>query len=331
MQAFQLGTSWNGPAPAAAIRRVIVVGMGGSAIGARLAQQVIEQRAPLAVELVQDLAIPMTDEHTLIIAASFSGETDEVLTAFRAARHRPGSKLVITRGGALAREAEEAGVPVIRYEYTGEPRSAIGFGVMVLLGLLHRLGLFPVTDAEVRRAIMEIAACGAACQPDVPFERNTARLLASQLRDRIPVVLADASLAAAALRWQNQCHENSKRWAFAGVVPEVLHNLVEGIQTGAASGLASVPFHVVLLEDETRPQAARARIAALEDHLGRTGVGWSRLSFNGTSDLSILFQASLVGDWVSYYLALEAGSDPSPVPVIASLKERLALVSQGAR
>ncbi len=332
--AWRLGSSWTGAVTTTEIRRVVVVGMGGSAIGAQLVARIVEQRSPVAVEVVRDSALPAIDEHTLLVASSFSGETEEVLTAIRSNAAQPGMKMAITRGGTLAELAEELGIPVLRYAYEGEPRSALGYGVLLLLGVLERFGVFAETHAEVIRALEEVRASCVPFRPDAEGGRNPARDLAAALRTSIPVVLADSSLAGAAVRWQNQFNENGKHWAFPGTLPEALHNLVESLhdhEDGAGEPVPPQPFHVVLLEDQSRPSTARARIDAMEELLRDSCIATTRLQFQGGSDLSTLLQACLAGDWVSYYLAVDEGIDPSPVPVISHLKERVAELADDRR
>jgi glucose/mannose-6-phosphate isomerase len=323
--AWQLGCTWPGIVSATSVRRVVIIGMGGSSIGAQLAASLVRQCSPVAVDVVQDARLPVMDEHTLLIAASFSGETEEVLTALRASADQPCMKLVITRGGTLARDAAALNIHIVRYQYEGEPRHALGYGMLLLLGIFQQLGIFPVSDAEVAGALAEVTAASAAYYPDVPLGHNPARSLALQLEASIPMILADAPLATAAIRWRNQCNENSKRWAFTGVLPEALHNIVEGMQFGRSPGVAGgMPFHLILLEDHSRPAAARVRLDVLQDLLSETGISWTRLAFDGSSELSILLQACVIGDWVSYYLALGSGIDPSPVPTISRLKRQIA-------
>ncbi len=320
-EAWQAGTAWNGLD--AAVRRVVVIGMGGSAIGAQLAASIVQQRSPIPVEVWRDSFLPVTDEDTLLVFCSFSGETEEVLSALRSSATHAGPRVVITRGGALGREAAAFGIPVLCYQYEGEPRSALGFGTMLILGLLHRLGLFPVTEEEMEKALQALREAGSNHHPEVPAATNPARSIAARIGDAIPLIFADASLGSAAVRWQNQCNENSKRWAFCATLPEALHNIVEGITPQASPGQPS-KFHAVLLEDLSRDGIDRARMLELQRSLTEAGVPSTRLSFSGESDLSILLQACLVGDWVSYYLALEAEVDPAPVPAISQLKARLA-------
>ena len=325
--AWQMGTRWTGIDHAVGIRRVLVIGMGGSAIGGQIAGQVVERRSPVAMEVVRDSDIPESDDGTLIVVASFSGETEEVLSALPTIATRPGVKMVITRGGTLAREAAALDIPALIYTYEGEPRSALGYGAMLLLGVLRRIGAFDVQDAEVERALAEVEASCLRYHPDADPETNPTRSLARQLRHRIPVVMADASLQGAAARWQTQLNENSKRWAFPGTLPEALHNFVEAVGArGAGSEVDDYPFHVILLEDQTRTNRARARIDALQELLSDSGIEWTRVALRGSSQLSVLLQACLAGDWVSYYLAVEEGIDPSPVPYISGLKQRVAQI-----
>lgn len=305
--------------PTGEFDRIVVVGMGGSAIGAQLVAQVVQRRSAVTVTVVRDSQLPVLSDRTLLVLCSFSGDTDEVLTAFHDAVSGPASMVAITRGGALASAASEAGVPVVAYDCDGEPRSALGYGVMLLLGIINRLGFFPTSTEEIGDVFAALRSLGAEQMPVVPLLANPARCVARRIGDAIPVIVADASLAGAAVRWQNQCHENGKRWAFAGALPEVLHNFVEATGDGEDRG-----FHVLLLEDVLRPASARLRLDVLQAHLVSSRVPCSRLSFEGESDLSILLQACLLGDWVSYYLAIDAGIDPSPVPAISALKSQVA-------
>src|SRR3546814_10636854 len=107
-----------------------------------------------------------------------------------------------------------------------------------------------------------------------------------------------------------------------------LHTFLEAVGACVANSNdpEDHPFHVGLLEDQTRANRARARIDALQELLSDSGIEWTRVALRGSSPLSILLQACLAGDWVSYYLALDDGVDPSPVPYISGLKQRVAQI-----
>ncbi len=331
--AWRVGLDWEHASqavpPEREVRRVVIVGMGGSAIGGQLVARIVEQRSPVAVELVRDGVLPALDPHTLLVASSFSGETEEVLSALRDAEGAPCMKMVLTRGGTLAREAATSGIATLWYECEGEPRSALGYGTLTLLGVLHRVGVCAMTEDEVETALQELEAACSELMHEDPARENRAQALAREIRGSVPVILADAPLEPAAVRWQTQFNENAKCWAFAGMLPEALHNVVEGIGRYAAAP-GSAPFYVVMLEDASRPARARARIAAVQEHLFDCGVFCTRLTFAGSNTLSTLLQACVFGDWVSYYHAIESGIDPSPVPTITSLKRRVDQLADGA-
>ena len=139
------------------------------------------------------------------------------------------------------------------------------------------------------------------------------------LRPRVPVVWGSEGIAeAAAQRWKTQCNENAKAPAFWGVLPEVDHNEVEGW-----SANEGVPFGLVVLRHRGEHPRTEARVRATLDAVAAAGLEATQAEAASDSPACALFSLVMLGDYVSTYLALLRGVDPTPVPVLTSVKERL--------
>jgi glucose/mannose-6-phosphate isomerase len=301
--------------------RVLLLGMGGSAIGADVVAALAAAASPVPVQLIRNYTLPPVDERTLVVACSFSGETEETLAGFRAALAAPCRRLAITTGGTLARLAEEAGAPVFRYRWDGAPRTAFGYGVFALLALLRRAGALPVDEAAVEAALAGLAADAAALRPTVSAAMNPAKQLATWLAGSLPVIAGADGLEVAARRWAGQIAENAEQWAFATALPEVNHNLIVGF--GAPAGAVQL-IRAVILDGAGVHARNRRRADLTAEALHAAGVEARVVPAPGASPLETTVRACYLGDWVSLYLAVLNGVDPSAMAPIEHLKAALA-------
>jgi glucose/mannose-6-phosphate isomerase len=300
---------------------VVVLAMGGSAIGAEIVAAAAGDRLRVPLLVHRDYGLPGgIGPRTLVIAASHSGETAETLSGFTEARARNAPLVVVSTGGRLAAAATEAGVPLYRYAPGGQPRAALGYGVGIVHELLGRLGLVAAPDdlgpvASVLEALLERLG------PSVPTSENAAKQLAWSIFGRIPVVYGHGPMAAAAHRWKTQLNENGKAWASWEPMPEANHNAIEGSLNPRELGDA---LHVVQLRDPDEPAAIAERYRVVEELLGERATSRSEVWAEGPSPLARVLTAAAYGDLVSVYLAILYQTDPTPVTLLAMLKERLA-------
>lgn len=300
---------------------VIVLAMGGSAIGAELVAAAAGERLRVPLIVHRDYGLPAgAGPRTLVVAASHSGETAETLSGFAEARRRELPLVVVSTGGRLAAEAADAGAPTLRYVPGGQPRAAIGFGVGLIHGLLERLGL--VEDGDPIGPVVEaldgqLERLG----PSVPTDANPAKQLAWAMFGRIPVVYGHGLMAAAARRWKTQLNENSKAWASWEPMPEANHNAIEGSLNPRE---LSDALYVVELRDPDEPAEIAERYRVVEELLGERATNRSMVWAEGPSRLGRLLGQVVHGDLVSVYLAILYQTDPTPVTLLAMLKERLA-------
>lgn len=329
----QLETAWNTgqaqPLPAwQGIERVLITGMGGSAIGGDLVAAYVEPVCPLPVVVVRDYDLPAwaAGAQTLVIASSHSGNTEETLAAYQQAAQRGCLRLAICTGGKLAAAAQadmDAGQPVTSwiFEHRGQPRAAVGYSFGLLLSALARLGFVPDPSGELVGAVAAMRRQQEQIKADVPIVQNLAKRLAGQLIGRWVAVFGAGILVPVARRWKGQVSEVAKAWAQFEALPELDHNTLAG-----SVNPAEVIQHTLALflrSPSDHPRNAR-RIDITKRVLMLEGMGTDFVDAQGQTRLENLWTALHLGDYVSYYLAMCYEVDPTPVDALQNLKQELA-------
>jgi glucose/mannose-6-phosphate isomerase len=304
------------------VERLVILGMGGSAIAGDLLRSLAMRRSRKAIFVCRGYEIPsLVDENTLVIACSYSGETEETLAAFSQAIRGPAKKLVITTGGRLAGVAREYEIPAFLFDYKGEPRAALGYGLMPLLSVAEQVGVLGEMETEVAEAVALMGELVQELDSMVAAERNPAKQLAGRLQTKVPIVYGAEVLTEVAHRWKTQLNENSKVWAFYEELPEAQHNAIVGYPLPRE---AIDRLHVVLLYHAMLYPRIILRYDATKDALAAAGVGYDVVEVKGSGPLSQMLTGILYGDFVSYYLSILNAVSPSPVSAISELKRRLA-------
>ena len=321
-EAWQQAKGFHFPRDFADVRDVLVLGMGGSAIAGDIVRSLALRHSRKAVVVQRGYGLPpLAGEGTLVVACSYSGETEEVLSSFGNALPGPSKKTVITTGGRLLALAQSEGLPAYVFAYHGEPRSALGHSLMSLLALVESAGVLPDQSREVDEAIALMESLRREISDDVPLEKNAAKQLAVRLEGKLPVVYGAEALTEAAHRWKTQLNENSKVWAFYEEISELNHNAVEGF---ALPKEVAERAYVVFLHHRGLNPRNVLRYGATRDALEAAGVASERVEARGEGDLARVLTSVYFGDWVSYYVAMLNGVRPSPVTSIQHLKKWLA-------
>ena len=300
---------------------VCVLAMGGSAIGAELVAGAGADRLRVPVVVHRDYTLPSwAGERTLVVAASHSGETAETLAAAGEAQRRGLPLAVISTGGELGKRASEANLPFLRYEMAGQPRAAVGFGAGLFHELLVSAGLLRDPDpfgpvVETLEALLDRMS------PSVETSANPAKQLAWSLFGRVVVIYGHGPMGPVAHRWKTQLNENAKAWASYEPMPEANHNAIEGSLNPRELGDA---FYVVQVRDREEPAEIATRYGVVEELLGERATNRSTVWGEGPTPLARVLSAVVYGDLVSVYLAILYQTDPTPVTLLAMLKERLA-------
>jgi glucose/mannose-6-phosphate isomerase len=304
------------------IRNIVVLGIGGSAIGGDLLRTLVKSECSAPIVVNRDYTLPaFVGPETLVIVSSYSGNTEETLTTFDLARQTGARMIAFSTGGQVAARAGEWGVTLFGYDYSSQPRAALGYSLVPLLGLLVRLGLIADKAVDVEEAAAVMDDWRAEIRETVPFEENVAKQLAAQLYGHLPVVYGAGYLSEVARRWKGQFNENAKNWAAFEQMPELNHNAVVGYDWPA--DLAKEVVVVVLRSSLDHPRD-RVRFDVTGEILAQKGVAYETVNARGHSPLAQMLSTIHFGDYVSYYLAMLNRTDPTPVKTIAYLKGRLA-------
>jgi glucose/mannose-6-phosphate isomerase len=298
---------------------LVVCGMGGSAIGGVLAAAALGDRATRPITTVRGYALESwIPPETLVLCASYSGETEETLACFEAAGVAGAQRVVLTTGGTLAQLARDEGVPVIGVPAGMQPRAAVVYMTIGALECAALCGAAPALHAEIDTAtgLMErlVEEWGPGAGDDALSKR-----VAVELDGTIPVIHGAASTVGPARRWTTQIQENADSPAFWSELPEANHNQICGWERGRAAA----PLSGVFLEDPDQHPRVQRHIELSMAELERAGAPALKLSARGESRLERVLSLVLLGDLVSVYMAVLAGVDPTPTPALERIKQQL--------
>ncbi len=297
---------------------VLVGGLGGSAMGGDVLAEYMGMNSSAPTFVVRDTALPRwADERTLVVLISYSGNTRETLSMYGSAKDRGCPTVVITSGGRIMEIAQQDGRDVVQVPPGLQPRAALGYLLGSAAGVVESAGLAPMAS-DIRPFVPELESLMRDLLPGSPESNNAAKQIARRLLDSVPFVYAPRPLRSAATRWQTQINENSKMLCLSGEAPEMDHNQIVGWIDGDRDP-RNRP--VMLLPRSGQCQATslmRTTIELLMEH----GIDTVVADLEGGSPLESALHGIMLGDFVSYYLAMLREVDPTPVTSINELKSR---------
>jgi glucose/mannose-6-phosphate isomerase len=324
---LNIAMQFNPPTPRLPIQNVVVTGLGGSAVGGDLLRVLVEDNGEVPLVVNRDYQMPaFVNDRTFVIAASYSGNTEETLSAFEDAQDRGALLACVTSGGELAQRAAHYGTPVAFIPRGQPPRSAMGYLFIPMLMAAHKVGVIrrdPTGDLQNAIALLEKAR--EQWNADVPFEKNPAKQLAAKLYGKLPIVYgSQAYSTVVAFRWKTQLNENTKIHAYSNGYPEMNHNEI----LGWVLAKQQVPnLAVVLLRDQMERPKIVARVETTRRLFARA-ADVHEVFAEGQSLLARMLHAIYLGDWVSCYLALLYGVNPTDISYINLLKAVLEKIDE---
>jgi len=301
--------------------KIIICGLGGSAIGGEILKTLLYHQEDVAVFINRNYSLPeLAGRNTLIFAVSYSGNTEETLAAYKEARKRGCPIFCISSGGELRRRSEEDGVPCLAIPSGMPPRCALGYLFIPMLRVLERANwLRPYDYEELFQILTDLRD---RLSPSVPTRENLAKEAAMDLYGKIPLIWGvEGRTDVVAHRLKTQFNENSKILAFWDVFPELNHNEIVG--WGGEGKIDLKNFYPIFIREEGEEEKIRKRIKVTQSLLEKVGIKGKEIWTEGKDLLPKILSSIYTGDWISFYLALIQGIDPSPVGPIDLLKRKL--------
>ena len=311
--AIVIGNSYSPSEKRRKLSNVLISGLGGSGIGGTIAAELVASEAGIPIITNNGYFVPaFVDDETLFIACSYSGNTEETVSATELAHEKGAKIVVISSGGKLREMAKAHNWDFIEIPGGQPPRASFGLSFPEVLYVLHAHGVISKKFEKELEAAMKLL------DDNESAIQKEAQEVTEKLFGKIPVIYAADGFGGVATRFRQQINENSKMLCWHHVIPEMNHNELVGWRT-KDDNLA-----VVLFRNETDFKNIQARMeinkSTFAEYTNTTIEVWSK----GTSNLQRALYLIHLGDWVSFFLGEKKGVDITEVKVIDHLKSELA-------
>ncbi len=326
--AWERGKTYPVPEAFRQANRIVIVGMGSSALAGEMLAALLADSCKLPILVCRGYELPayVDGPGNLVIIVSYSGDTEETLSALNEAQTRRASVLVVTANAGFAQQAEVNGAAVWMFEYEGHSRTALGLNFGLLLALVNRLGVAADLSGDITTAIEMLRERVPILGIEGRIVKNPAKRLAGQMVGRIPVVYGAGILAPVAHRWKTQLNENGKTWSEWDELPELNHNASAGINFPRPL-MTKVSVVILSSPQYDHPRVALRQTLTKEMYL-QQGIAVDVVKMRGNSRLAQMLSGVQYGDYVSYFVAMSYGVDPTPTLAMMQIKERMAAANE---
>ncbi|MFN3135523.1 MAG: bifunctional phosphoglucose/phosphomannose isomerase [Candidatus Kryptonium sp.] len=310
------------------INKIVLTGLGGSAIAGDLLRSYLSDEIKVPIIVNRDYFLSkFVDENTLLIVSSYSGNTEETISAYNDGIKKKAKIICITSNGEVEKIALRKKHPVIKIPSGYPPRTALAYSFFPILIVLSRLGFVKNKKREINEAIKLIEA-KSKIYSNPEHEENLAYKIAVRLVGSIPFIYTSTKFDAVAMRWACQIEENSKMLAHFNILPELNHNEIVGWSGEVEGSFKEIlgRISVVILRDDYEYERVKYRIEITDDLIRPYAGEILNIYSEGKTMLARLFSQIYLGDWVSFYLAILNKVDPTPVKPIEYLKSELAKI-----
>jgi glucose/mannose-6-phosphate isomerase len=319
---FSIPTDFS-PASAQSFKNIVVLGMGGSAIGGDLLYDYLADELSMPIVIIRGYDIPkFVDENSLVFAVSYSGNTEETISALKKCLEAKARVIALTSGGKFAVLSQENNFPVIKVPAGIQPRAAISYLFFPILKVLERMDIAKERNEEIEETLNILQELSKEYGAKSPIKNNLAKKVALSLYRYLPLVYgSEGLLEAVAMRWKTQINENSKWPCFWNVFSELDHNEIVGYEI---ENSINRQVKIVYLQDKEGHLRIEQRRGITRKIIEDKVAEFIVCSSKGKGKMACMFSLIYLGDLVSYYLAILNQVDPSPVACIEDLKKELA-------
>jgi len=307
------------------VSRVVVVGMGGSAIGPHLVRSVLYNKFYVPVQIVNGYNLPAyTDEDTLVLLSSYSGTTEEVLSCAREAKAKRAKVMVISAGGDLADLAKKHRWPAYIFTATynpcNQPRVAMGYAIFGTMALLSRAGVVRMSDTEATLMIKKLVTYVRKFRFKSPVSKNDAKKLSQKLKNKNIILVGSEFLEGNMHIMANQINETSKQFAAWFLLPEINHHLLEGL---SFPNRPKKDMMFVFFESKKYHPQVQKRYPITKQIVSKNKISTVSYKLNETTKLGQAAEVLMLGAYISFYMGMLNGQDPAFIPWVKYLKSKI--------
>lgn len=315
-QAWEEATKVSIPESYKKIKNIVVSGMGGSALGAHVIKSLYSKEMAVPLEIINNYHLPFyINEESLVILSSYSGSTEETLATAWEAKEKKAKILGITSGGKLGEFLKENNLPGFIFEPKfnpcGQPRMGLGYSIGGQIGLFKKTGILNVKEKDFYQGLNSLIK-------NKNKIKESAKEMAEILKDKIPLSIAAEFLSGNAHVLANQINENAKVMSFYFIIPELNHHLLEGLKNPETGN-----FFFLFLSSNLYSERIRKRFFLTKEVVKKNGVGILEFKPLGRNKFSQILETLWFGSFLSFYLAIIYGINPSPIPWVDYFKHQL--------
>jgi glucose/mannose-6-phosphate isomerase len=304
-------------------KNIVVSGLGGSSVGGDLLKNFLRDKIKLPLIVNRSYTLPnWVDENSLLLCVSYSGNTEETLSTYIAGKKCRSKLVVISSGGKLSELAKKDGFPLFSIPETGiPPRAALGYLFFPQLFVIKKLGFVNIQDGELSETVNTLKKLREEIDIHSPKEKNISKKLSEEIYQSVPLVYTTSDvLEGVGIRWKTQINENGKNPVYLGFFPELDHNEIMGWE-GAEE--LTEKFSVILLRDKGESERMVKRINITSSLIKEKASKILEVYSKGEGLLSRMLSLVYIGDYVSFYLGILNGVDPTEINHISNLKKKL--------
>lgn len=307
------------------ITSILFSGMGGSAYAGRIIKSLYADKINIPVDIVTDYHLPAyVNERTLIILASYSGNTEEILSCCEEALKRNSYIIGITKGGLLAHRLKEANKPVFcfpdKYNPSLQPRMGQGYMITGQLAILSKLNLIKISRSEIIDLVLLLRKQQEMINPKIDTKKNDAKKIALAVKEKIIVLTAAEFLAGTLHAVQNSFHETGKHLAFYTILPETNHHLLEGL---SFPEIIKKNLIFLFVNSDLYSKPIKTRLKLTREVVSQNGIETITHELQSPDKFSQVFELVQFGSFLTFYLAMLHDTDPIKIPYVTYFKNKL--------
>ena len=307
------------------VQNIVVAGMGGSAYGTHVIQTLFKDELKVPVFSIPDYKLPAwVNENTLVVLSSYSGSTEETLSAAEDAKSKNAKIAGLTSGGKLADFLKAGNYPRFifdpKFNPCGQPRYAVGYSVFGQMLLLARAGFISILQSDFQEVLDVIAEAHLRFSVAVPNDKNEAKLLAFEIAGRVPIVTVAEHLEGAGHVVANALNETAKSYSEYRVIPELNHHLMEGL-VFPKSNEANLLF--LLVHSNLYSPSNEKRMKLTGQVVEKNNCEFREITLKSKTKIGQVFELLMLGIYTAFDLAIIGVQDPVEIPWVNWFKSEL--------